>query len=399
MKPLTLPFLLIAATATAQLDLSDHTALPVVQVPAEAVLEQTIELQEVWRLDCGAEAEILVGRISTAAAAPGGGVLVLDRQLGHVLLVDNSGSVRRTYGRSGEGPGETKGLFDVCALSGNRIALMEGKPPMTFGMGSNKVVVLNEAGDPLGTLRFAPVHAPHEPSELRGIRTDGKHLLIGYHQTHFEPPNITSSSYLVLSDDQGKVLADLGSRTHQEALAATTMNEADYFEPYGTGRFDLAVDGRMALLPERDAYVVVVRDMDGGGVRLEGTTVARQRSRSEIDVLVETNSGGPFAWEACVTEPALVGVHFRPDGKLWVERCPLTAPQEAGSFGAFDEFDREGRLLRRVHLRAPGDAATDRLVALSDGRYVLVRNHHVAEDSEAEDVELEVVLLREGSDR
>ena len=101
-----------------------------------------------------------------------------------------------------------------------------------------------------------------------------------------------------------------------------------------------------------------------------------------------------FYWEACATDPALVGVHFRPDGKLWVERCPLTADPEAGDFGAFDEFDREGRLLRRVHLRAPGDSATDRLVALSDGRFVLMRNHHVAADSEAEDVELEVVLLR-----
>ena len=82
-----------------------------------------------------------------------------------------------------------------------------------------------------------------------------------------------------------------------------------------------------------------------------------------------------------------------PDGKLWVERCPLTTEPAPGDFGTFDEFDRDGTLLRRVHLRAPGDPATDHLVHLADGRFVLIRNHHVTEDSEADDVELEVVLL------
>jgi hypothetical protein len=391
----TILILLLASTAAAELDLRNHDGLPAIEVPTAAPWEETVELTEVWRLDCGAEAEVLVGRVSTAAAAPDGRVLLLDRQLGHVLQVDADGAVLRTYGRAGDGPGETDNAFDVCALPDGRVGILEGAPSGTFIFGgTGRLIVLDAQGDPHATIRPAEQATSGEFPTPRGVRVVGDRLLVGYQLTQVAPPRITTVNRVVLCDDEGAVLATLGEWTVESSLEEAVGREVDLFEPYGTGRYDLASDGRVALLPERDAYVVVVRGPDGAGLRLEGTAEARRRSRDEIDALVEENTSGPFTWEACTAEPALAGVRFRPDGRLWVERCPLTTDPETGDFGTYDEFDREGALLRRVRLHAPGDPASDRLVALADGRFILIRNHHVDEESEEADVELEVVLLR-----
>lgn len=386
--------LLIPATAFAQLDLRNHDDLPVVAVPAETPAEETVEPVEVWRLDCGTDSDLLIGHIRTASAATDGALLFLDDQLDQVLLVDAAGTFQRTYGRAGDGPGETRNAFDVCSLSGGRIGIAEGKPSQVFTMaGTGMFIILDANGDPLDQFRPAQQATSGEFPHLRGVRVVNDQLLVGYHLIQVSPPRFTAINRIILCDDTGAVQATLGECIVDDSLENTQGYESNEFEPYGTGRYDLARDGRIALLPERDTYLVVIRDPDGGGLRLEGQADARRRTRKEMDELVEMNTAGPFVWEACETDPALVGVRFRPDGKLWVERCPLTTEPAPRDFGTFDEFDREGKLLRRVHLRTPGDPATDHLVHLADGRFVLIRNHHVTEDSEAEDVELEVVLL------
>jgi hypothetical protein len=387
--------LLVSSSSAGPADLGDHDSLPMVPVPFAPPRTDIVSLDQVWRLDCGEDAAVVVGGIDAAAAAPGGGVLLLDRQLGHALLVDARGRFVRTYGRAGQGPGETAAANDVCALPGGRVGIVEGAPSGTFLLGgTGRINVLDAAGDPLLSFRPAAQAVSGEFPTLRDARAVGDRLLVGYNLTRVSPPEITTINRLILCDGAGDLLATLGEKTVVSSFTETKSREADSFEPFGTGRYDLAADGRMALLPSRDAYVVVVRAADGGGLRLVGQPTARVRTPREIAAAEAANSAGPFAWVACETEPALVGVRFHPDGELWVELCPQAARPEPGDFGTFDVFDRWGQLLRRVRLVAPGDPATDRLLALADGRFVLVRNHHVPADSAADDVGLAVLMLR-----
>lgn len=395
-RALTMVFCLVASASAAPLDLGDHDSLPMVSVPFEPPRTDIVTLDQVWRLDCGEDAPVVVGRIDAAASTPDGGVLLLDRQMGHVLLVDARGRFVRTYGRSGDGPGEIRNANDVCSLPGGRVGVAEGAPSGTFVFGgSGRFVVLDGAGDPVDSFRPAEQAVSGEFPSLRDVRAVGDRLLAGYHLSRVAPPEITSCNRLILCDGAGEKLAVLGEKTTVSSFTQAVSREADYFEPYGTGRYDLAADGRVALLPERDAYVVVLRHPDGGGLRLVGQPRPRERSPGEIAELVEANRAGPFGWEACAAEPALRGVRFRPDGSLWVEVCPPARRPEPGDFGTFDVFDRDGRLERRVRLVVPGDPATDRLVSLADGRFALVRNHHDAVDGSATaDPDPAVLLLR-----
>ncbi len=383
------------------IDLTDYGPLPVIEVPVSVSHTDTILLENQWRFACGEDSEILVGRVHNVAAGADGRVLLLDRQLDQVFVLDRHGRYLRTCGRSGEGPGETNASQDVAELPDGRILIIEGTDPGSYNFGGRgRILVWNASSDPVATWYPANQKETGEFPTARGLCVAGDRIMVGYQMMRVAPPEYTTISRLIQLDDTGRISALLGDHTVVGSFEDTAHHELDNYEPYATPRFDMGADGTMVYLPERDRYLVVVRRADGSGLRLENDIDGPRRTDAEKQDLITEHSVAPFTFEPCETKPVLVGVHCRPDGCLWVERTPM-APEAPGVFGRYDEFSPRGELLREIVLIAPGDPAVDKLCFLADGRFILIRNHHLygegEEDEEERDEDLEsaVFLLTE----
>ena len=69
---------------------------------------RTLTLRELWRAGGDDEEEILMGVITDALLAPDGSLLLLDRQLGHILVYSPEGEFLRIMSGEGDGPGEVR---------------------------------------------------------------------------------------------------------------------------------------------------------------------------------------------------------------------------------------------------------------------------------------------------
>ncbi len=370
----TLAALLLAGTAAAQDDVMDLSRLRTVALPDAPPAEVDVVLHARWTLDCGDDPAFMLGVVDQAAAGPDSTVLLVDRGLDQVLVIGADGACLAVRGRTGEGPGELSGLFCAAPLGGGRLVLAQGMPPETYGVTAGKVVILDAAGHPAGGFDFRdPAASGSDWPTLRGLRTAGDRMLVGLFIAHVEPPNVTAINRLLLCDDTGAVQAVLGDHRVTTSFLDADLREENIFEPYTLDRFDLAADGRVVFLPTRDTYEVCVVDAaTGEGLRVTADRAGRSRTRAEREDVAARNGGEGGTFATLPAEPALRGVRFRPDGAVWVAlgRDPGAA---AADFGTFDEIGPDGAWRRRVHLHAPGDAAADRLIMLSDGRFVLVR--------------------------
>lgn len=63
---LALILLVMSEPGNATQDLTSYTDLPVISNPNPESTQSTLTLQEIWRLDCSEDADILVGRIKKA---------------------------------------------------------------------------------------------------------------------------------------------------------------------------------------------------------------------------------------------------------------------------------------------------------------------------------------------
>jgi len=392
---LSLILLALSGPGNASQDLTNYTNLPLVTNPNPESIQTTLTLEEIWRLDCSEDADILIGRIKKAAAAQNGNVLLLDTQLNQAHEVDIDGKVVRTYGSQGEGPGETTGAFDLCQLSDGRVAIMEGSPARTMKLsGQGQIHLLAPNGDPLEVWRPADEKVAGEFPNLRALRVSGKRILVGYQLTQVSPPELTWTNHLILMDEDGHQLALLGEKVFVSNFSGTTSRESDEHEPFSGGRFDIDAGGRMAMVPDRDLYRVVVRNMDGSGFQLEMPAHNCQRAKEVIDEMVESNSAGPFIFEALPNKPEIRRVRWRPNGSLWVEHCSNQDDLPENVFIRFDEFDETGVFRRQVAVNVPGNPQTDRLILLSDGRFVMIRNldNPEGESTSEGGSDLEVIL-------
>lgn len=315
--------------------------------------------------------------------------------MNQALEIDSEGLVVRVYGSQGEGPGETTGAFDLCQLSDGRVAIMEGSPARTMTMsGQGKIHVLPPNGDPLEVWRPADEKVAGEFPNLRAVRLSGKRILVGYQLTQVSPPEMTWTNHLILLDEDGHQLALLGEKVFVTNFSETTNRESDEHEPFSGGRFDIDAAGRVAMVPDRDLYRVVVRNIDGSGFQLEMPANNCKRAQEVIDEMVESNSAGPYIFEALPNKPEINRVRWRPNGSLWVEHCTSQNDLPENVFIRFDEFDETGVFRRQVAVKVPGNPKTDRLLLLSDGRFVMISNLYNPEGESTSEggSDLEVIL-------
>ena len=354
-------------------------------------MTETVTLHAVWRLDCGEDADPVVGKIVSAAPGLAGRVLLVDSQLCQVLVIGPEGDVERTVGRCGEGPGELSGAYRALQLADGRIGIAGGiaAPGLQFG-GQGRVVLLDEEGVPAATWRVGGEQDGVPICSLRELRHAAGHVLAVTARKTGTPPKFVDIREVSLIDPvdgaRTVILRDLQTDDMTQAL-----QERPTVEPLASDRSDVSACGRVALAPERDRWLVVVRNPDGSGLALERPWAFVARSAADI-TQVRRALGDPAEYiEVLEDHPAIGRLRWRPDGCLWVEPGgPTDAP---GAFACFDEISATGELLRRVRVVVPNAAEDDELLLLEDGRFVLLRGFAAAADDEPTTYRKPEVLL------
>ena len=363
---------------------------------------RTLRLVEEWTIDYLDESQPVLGRITAAESRGDGTVLLLDSQQGHVFEFGPDGTFRRKLGRTGEGPGETYVAYNVCALPDGRTAIIEGSPPTVVRPGASDIIVLDRQGQPEGQYPIYDINRDGVIPMLVGARFAEGLFMVGVFVADWRQENFVQLNQLMLVGEDGSRVATVAERSFSESMTAMEAREADYFNPFQYYRFDVGREGRIAYVPQRDRYEVVIAGWPGRqGVALRAGQRGRQRSEAEVEDSRKRwgYEHSQVSWVACPRDPVIAQVRFAPNGDLRVYRDARELSQDKREFFAVDVFDRDHELAGRFILDVPGDRETDRLFPLRNGAWVLVRNVNDGEEP-AGGVGASVSLLRaEGRDR
>lgn len=388
-----LGLLFLATGAQAQVQTDEFWVdWPIIEIPKESSELVPLSTDVRWRLDCSLDSEELIGQISAAAPRVNGGILLLDRQLTQVLTISPSGNIEKTIGQPGEGPGDLPGSYRLFELSDGRIGVCGGAPALSFLFGgSGRIVLLNQKAEPAGQWLGVGDPGTMPVVTIRELRCSKDNILVAGDGVMFGEGIITRVQELAVIDPKEGGRKVVAKRKIVESFSETKIIEGDFFDSYAHGRCDISNTGRVAFAPERNRWLVVIRNSDGTGLVLKREWDQIKRTKAQKTAMWKILGGT----EDCVAldhEPAIARIRWRPNGNLWVE--PFGADFRDGSIACFDEFNSSGEYLRRVKIEVPSHDSTDDLRVLEDGRFVLLRGFEgISEDEGSDDREGEVLLL------
>ncbi len=333
---------------------------------------QTISLQELWRV--GSDEDVFFGEVAAVIGDKKGRVYVLDSRQSQVFAFDSTGQLMQTLSREGDGPGEVRHAADIFFTADTNMAIVRSFPA--------EFIYLDQAGTPAGQTRIPAL----------GTKGEGTYFLSDATRTGAD-----SSEDIVLSGgsdlmggtqpEQVRFIARFTSganevtRYHEDRMVRghnSALVERNNYFPYGDLHC-VGSDGKVYLAPDRNSYRIEVYAPGGESfMTIERDFQSRKRGKLERD-LVEAGYGGhanrhggdaQFKVEA--TAPDIEALHITADGLLWVQHSRSYVDQPAGVMLTYDVFGPDGRLLRQVSIKCDGDARRDRLVPLSDGRWVRI---------------------------
>lgn len=350
------------------------------RVVAADIPVEVVTLHREWRFDCSDDEQVVVGKIVSAAPASDGRVLLVDSQQCQVLVIAPNGAVERVVGRRGPGPGELIGAFRAVQISSDRIGIVAGADAPIVMIGSRgNIVWLDDNGDPAGEYLAGGDPGTVPVCVLRELRYAGSGLLVATYRCEVEYPMMSLVLELAVLDARSGAREIVARKCNRMDIRDEAMREVDGYEPFSGGRCDISRAGRLALAPERDQWLLAVRNVDGSWVVLERPWVPAARSAMSKE---RARKGvGDDSAEIFDKEPAMGLVRWRPDGKLWVE--PIGVDLPANIIACFDELSEDLTLVRRVHLEVPGLVRGSELLVMEDGRFVLLEGF--SDDSEHAD--------------
>lgn len=365
--------LLVGAIPGARADipaLEPHAGWPVRTVDSACPAEIGVVATPVWRIDCGADSEPVIGRIVAAASGLDDAVLLVDSQLSRVLVVDGGGEIVRCVGTEGEGPGELTGAFRAAQLSDGRFAIADGAEQPTAKLGGRgRVVLLDGQLQPAGELLVGGDPGKMPVCTVRELRYSGDAILAATYRYQVVPPQVVSVLELSLVDSRSTQREVLARRVYSTGFGETVTREADAFEPFSGGRCDISRTGEVAYATDRDEWSVAIRFADGNGLWLKREWPRTKRIGSELEDVYRAY-GGPESVEAVPWRPVIKSIAWRPSGTLWVEA--EGAPVRDDSVASYDEFSATGEWLARIFIAIPDAADAPQIELLSDGRIVVL---------------------------
>lgn len=361
---------------------SGVAAADTINLPAAAPAQLTVDLNEAWRLGGDADEDVLLGVITAGALGPDGSIYLVDRQLSQVLVIAPDGSLVRTLGRQGDGPGELRGPQGLFVMPDGSLAVFQGFP--------GRVNLLKPDGTPGGEFKVGGDPAQGGFNAIRDLCISGDKLVGVRGRGTIDPDRGKSTQVTTMSvmDLKGQDLLKLFESTRENDLARRVFDEAAEFSEMRT--WTTSKDGSIYTAPEREAWAINVRGLDGKVTRtLRRPFTTCKRTSAEKAALTDgrfaTVNGRRQAVEskALDTEPAIVRMNVADDGRLFVTSCLQDRKRLPDGVAArYDVIAPDGRFSEELTLRVPVFDRDHDIVIFLDGKtFLLVRNFDQALDA------------------
>ena len=377
---------------------------PVVENPATPAQGRvTLEPEQLWRVG-GHDESYLFGVVGASAIDADGNTYLLDQQLSEITVIDRQGHHLTTFGREGEGPGELRQAQAIMLLPGDRIGVLNGRPP--------KLNTYTLQGDPLGDLSLASNEGFHFALAAQPAGTE---VIVQTTATSFDDDNRTQSSINALravDPLSGEYVRDILVETEERDMLGDGGRRVVIIGGEFVADWAVAEDGTIYVVRDRTKYEIEVYDREGNlarTIRRAGDRIARPEANVRADIAQRKAMAEQFgqtfdADEVDTFENHVVQLIVRPGGAIWVLTGTGLAHDDPQVIGVFDEFDAEGKFTRQIELRAPFDRAQDRMSLTGDalvvyenlvaarGSGIVINGVDVARE-EADDEEVEPLAI------
>ncbi len=372
MTPLRLAAAVALATSLTHAGPAAHAAPATVNLPAAAPAQRTVDLKEAWRLGGDDDEDVLLGMVTAGVLGPDGNVYLVDRQMAQVLVVAPDGSLVRTLGRQGDGPGEFNNPHTLFFLPDGRLAVVQGFP--------SRVTTLKLDGTPAGEIKVGGEAVEGGFNFMRELRVGGGKLVgvRGRGTFNQETGKSTQVTTMSVMDLAGKDQVQLFERTRENDLQRRIFDEAAEFSELNT--WNVSKDGIVYSVPEREAWAINARGLDGA-VRSTFRRPFTPRKRTAQDkaeltdgmVVIVNGRRQQIESKALDTDPAIERINVAADGRLFVTNCQQSREQlPAGVAARYDVVTPDGKFVEELSLRVPGFDNQQDIVLFLDGRTFLV---------------------------
>ncbi len=329
-----------------------------------------VELEEVWRVG-GDDGEYFFGMISQVRIGEDGLIYLLDTLLSEVPVYSADGERVNTLSREGDGPGETRGPYNMLFMPDGSLGLMQVFP--------GKVIKVQTDGTPAGT--FQP--SSGDPTQggflqMYDCSTNGADVIVTAEAVSQGGPTSQDLSNFVASfDAEGKELVRYFENSYHWDFTAFEFNE-ETINRVDFRRVTVSPDGRIYVANTRSNYEITVYNRDGSVERVIKREYEHRMRTDEEYNRIKTTTEAQLAQipnakiVIAKTDPDIGGLTFGPDGNLWVSNSHGGDEQPGGVMFTWDVFSPDGHFLETVSAVCDGDGRNDLMIWTGDGAAVLV---------------------------
>lgn len=336
--------------------------------PAEPIKDAVASAAtERWRIggDTDDEDEFF-GVIGQLLADKTGNIYLLDSQLNHVKIFSADGEFIREIGREGEGPGEFRSGVSMFFAENGNIAVLQVAP--------GRIVMLTPDGKPAGDHPL-PAREDGGMLILLGGSSRGGNLVLAAATNAFADQRFDQTRYLARIGADGKETAKYHTETRTIDFANPVLDDMvwDTFDR----RWVVGGDGRVYACTNYSDYRIQVWAPDGTTDRVIEKAYTHQKRTPKEKKIVEDIMGVFVKQIPNGTvkisdfNKDIESIFVRDDGSIWVLTSDGTRDLPENTAGVFDVFDRDGRFVRRVTLKAQGNPLTDMYYFVGDRFYIV----------------------------
>jgi len=347
-------------------------AVPVIELPAQPPARRTVQLQEQWRLGDDDE-DVLLGVITSALLNEAGQVLLVDRQLSHVLVIGPDGELVTILGREGEGPGELNQPHTMVRLDDGAVGVVQGFP--------GRIIGLNADGTPAGDITFGGDEDEEGGFSFVmecGRTADSFVARTGRLVFDMNTGKARNTAMLAVYDRRGTRTAVIAEHARDNDMTRQVFDEAAEFSELN--QWAVSPDGLIYTCPVRDAFILTVRDLQGHTLySLQRPFTPRHRTQADKDEagnginIVMNGQKVAVQNKALDTDPAINDLAVAEDGRIFVTNCfNYRKLLPIGTAGRYDVISRDGEYQEELTLTVPDFDGTEDVLLFMDGKHFLV---------------------------
>jgi hypothetical protein len=317
-----------------------------------------------WRVDGGADSEVLFGPIGGVARDADGNSYVLDYQLNTVHVISAEGEYIRSIGREGEGPGEFQDPSGIMALPNGTICVLQPMPARAVLLTADGLA----AGDhplPRGEDGVSPI--------LNGGSVAAGQIFLYLAKPFRKEASAGLQTSFVLTDAEGGITTTYWELFQEFDFAKVTFDEKGDAPPV----WAMGADGRFCINNNWDDYFIEVIGPDGDPEYvIEREYEHFSRTPRDFEYIEELKKSGTMvpATEVSKTHRDVAFLLPRENGELWVLPSRGERDIQQGTIGIFDVFNRQGRFVRQIIVKGPFTPGRDGFFFVGDFIYVVINN-------------------------